>query len=103
MSIRLLKMTETTPIPSSNITDDPAAPEVDNQIWTPEEKVVLKSHVDGYRSAQRKEKARFVVAEVIPKIKFYWKGRYDRNKLKKDGELKKEWGKKKEVIRGLYL
>jgi len=43
------------------------------------------------------------VAEVIPKIKVCWKGRYDRNKLKKDGELKKEWGKKKEVIRGLHL
>ena len=98
MSIWLLKMTATTPIPSSNITDDPAAPEVDNQIWTPEEKVILKSHVDGYRGAQRKEKARFVVAEVIPKIKFYWKGQYDQNKLKKDRALKKEWGNKKEVI-----
>lgn len=98
MRIQSLKMTEPTPTPSSNVDDDPATAEVDNQIWTPEEKVILKSHVDGYRSALRNLKAKFVVAQVIPKIKVYWKGRYDRKKLKKDRELKKEWNKKKEVI-----
>ncbi len=91
-------MPETTPIPTSHIDDDPAAAEVDNQIWTPEEKLILKAHVEGYRGTPRRSKAKFVVAEVIPKIKGYWKRRYDRKKLRNNGELKKEWTKKKEVI-----
>jgi hypothetical protein len=91
-------MPSSTPVPSLNPDEhvaDLAAD--DNQIWTAGEKAILKSHVEGYRGSPRKSKAKFVVDEVIPRIKTFWRGRYDRKKLSKDPELRKEWRKKKEV------
>jgi hypothetical protein len=69
----------------------------DSQIWTSEEKRILKSHVDGYRGAERKTKSVYVVVKVIPDIKHSWNGQYDKKELKKDRSLKKEWDKKKDV------
>lgn len=69
----------------------------DSQIWTSQEKTILKSHIEGYRSALRKTKSAYVVAKVIPEIKASWHGRFDRKKLKKDREVNKEWAKKKDV------
>lgn len=69
----------------------------DSQIWTSEEKSILKSHVEGYRAAPRKTKSSYVAVKVIPEIKRCWKGRYDKKRLKDDRDLKKEWDKKKNV------
>jgi hypothetical protein len=69
----------------------------DSQIWTIEEKRILKSHIDGYRAAPRKTKSSYVAAKVIPEIKKAWNGRYDKTKMKNDRALKKEWDKKKNV------
>lgn len=67
------------------------------RIWKVEEKIILKSHIEGYRGAPRKKKSIYVAEKVVPEIKACWNGRYDKKKLKKDKELRKEWEKKKQV------
>lgn len=91
-------MPSPTPVPSLNPDEHVAdLAKDDNQIWTAGEKAILKSHAEGYRTSARKSKAKFVVDEVLPRIKALWRGRYDRKRLSKDAGLKKEWSKKKEV------
>lgn len=89
-----------TPAPFQGNDDSP-----ESQIWTAEERRILKFHVEGYRNALRKTKAAYVAKTVIPEIKSSWKGRYDKKNLKKDKGLKKEWDKKKDVrlTNGDYL
>jgi len=87
---------------SATVNPSPAAFEgndatADSQIWTAEEKRILKSHIAGYRSAPRKTKSCYVAQKVIPEIKNSWLGRYNKKKLKKEPMVKKEWDKKKDV------
>ena len=95
-------MTDITPSPSIHGEPVPAFDFDKNtaeyRIWKVEEKIVLKSHIEGYRGALRKKKSIYVAEKVVPEIKACWNGRYDKKKLKKDKELRKEWEKKKQVL-----
>ena len=97
-----MRMADPTPNRSPGLEEPPAAFQVEgdtpgSQIWTTEEKTILRSHVEGYRSAGRQKKSAYVVKEVIPQIKASWRGRYDKKRLKNNRALKKEWDKKKDV------
>jgi hypothetical protein len=69
----------------------------DSQIWKVSERAVLLSHVEGYRGAKSKQKASYILREVLDDIKKVWNKRYSRKNLKKDAALQKEWDKKKKV------
>ena len=71
----------------------------DSQIWKADENAILKSHIQGYRGAARKKKAPYIMKNVVPEIRATWKGRYDKKELRKDRNMKKEWDKKKQVIK----
>jgi len=77
--------------------DEPADANENSRIWTPEEKAILRSHIEGYHSSPKNFKAKYVAKKVIPEIKACWRGRYDKKKLKSDEGVRKEWEKKKEV------
>jgi len=105
LSIMFRKMADASPPPPSQHQDEEPVPAFDfdkntpeYRIWKVEEKVILRSHIQGYRGAPRKKKARYIAEKVIPEIKACWDGRYDKKKLKKDKELRKEWDKKKQVF-----
>jgi hypothetical protein len=102
------KMADVSPPPPS--LDDEPVPAFDfdkntpeYRIWKVEEKIILRSHIEGYRGAPRKKKSTYIAEKVIPEIKACWDGRYDKKKLKKDKELRKEWDKKKQVPVGIYV
>jgi len=67
-------MADPTPNRSPGLEEPPAAFQVEgdtpgSQIWTTEEKTILRSHIEGYRLAGRQKKSAYVVKEVIPQIK----------------------------------
>jgi len=87
--------------------DPPAAFNFENdiahrRIWKVEENTILQSHIEGYRSAPKNNKAKYVAKKVLPAIKACWNGRYDKKKFKNDEALRKEWEKKK-VVRVLRV
>jgi hypothetical protein len=98
-------MPEPTLNPPSNVEESAAADLLlNNQIWMKEEKDILKSHAEGYHTVAPKTKLKFVIDKVIPEFWAYWKGQYNRKKLKKDKNLKQEWAKKKDVfLKCIYI
>ena len=71
-------MTDITPSPSIHgepvLAFDFDKNTAEYRIWKVEEKIVLKSHIEGYRGTLQKKKSIYVAEKVIPKIKACWNG-----------------------------